>query len=164
MKASVKLVSCLLFFILLMTVSCNSPQPTENKSVVPENELVGVWKVTEATNTGPEAGTIIASQPSYLIFTKKHMSSTAILGEAPRAKLPEKPTDAQKAADYDRLIADVSTYEVEGNTFTQHYLVSKDPNTKLGDLWSMEYRIEGGDLILTSKTANPFTLKCVRVE
>jgi hypothetical protein len=42
MKTSAKVVSCMLFFTLLMTASCNSPQTTENKSAVPENELVGV--------------------------------------------------------------------------------------------------------------------------
>jgi hypothetical protein len=62
MKTSVKLVSCLLFFTLLMTISCSSPQTTETKSVAPENELVGVWKVAEVTFTGPEAKTITAQR------------------------------------------------------------------------------------------------------
>jgi hypothetical protein len=169
MKTSVKLVSCLLFFTLLMTISCSSPQTTETKSVAPENELVGVWKVAEVTFTGPEAKTITA-QPGYLNFTKKHVSSVGILGEEPRTALPKNPTDAQKAADYNRLVADVSTYEVKGNTVTQHFLVNADSNIKPSDSFGFEYRIEGNNLLITAKADQngpieyPYTLKLVRVE
>jgi hypothetical protein len=174
MKASIRIVFCMFFVIALLVVSCGSPQ-TEEAVVEPEeatasNPLVGAWKVTEVTYADPETPAETNLQPSYIIITKNHMSSIAILGEEPRAELPENPTDAQKAAEYDRLIAEVATYEIEGNTLTQHYLVTQNPNTKPSDFWSSEYRFEGDDLFLDAKAdqngplENPFTLKLVRVE
>ena len=169
MKTSITIVFCIFFVIALLAESCGSPQPTETEAVAPENPLIGVWKVVEATYADPETPPVM-NPLSYIIITKNHMSSTAILGGAPRAEFPENPTDAQKAAVYDQLVADVSTYEVEGNIFTEHYLLTKDPNTKPSDFFSAEYRFEGDDLFFDAKAdqdgplENPFTLKCVRVE
>ena len=174
MKTSITIAFCMFFAIALLTVSCGSQQTeevaVELEEVAVENELIGVWKVAEATYADPETPAITNPQPSYIIITKNYIASTAILGEEPRAELPENPTDAQKAAVYDRLVADVATYEIEGNTLTEHYVLAKDPNTKLGDVWISEYRFEGDDLFFDAKAdqngplEDPFTLKCVRVE
>jgi hypothetical protein len=98
------------------------------------------------------------------------MSSTAIVGEEPRAELTENATDAPKAAEYDRLVANVAIYEIEGNTLKEYFLVTENPNVKPGDFWSGEYRFEGNGLYLTAKSTqdgpieNPYTLKLVRLE
>jgi hypothetical protein len=169
MKTSVKLVSCLLLFILLMTISCSSPQTTENKSVAPENELVGVWKLTEVILTGPDARTITVTTPNLLIYTKKHFSYIEVAG--PRPDLPQKgATDAQKVAAWTPFDAFAGTYEVNGTTSTAHSIVSKDPSGMVqGNFGTGEFKIEGNILILTVKAANPplanpYTAKFVRVE
>ena len=174
MKTSITIVFCMFFVIALLVVSCGAPQ-TEEAVVAPEeatasSPLIGVWKATEVTYADPDTPAETNLQPSYFIFTNEHKSILAILGEEPRAELPENPTDAQKAAVYDRLIANVTTYELEGNTITEHYLVDKSPNVKPGDIWRAEYRFEGGALIFDAKATqdgpieNPYTLKLVRVE
>jgi len=171
MKASITIVFCTFFVIALLALSCGAPQPTETEAVAPENPLVGIWKVTEVTYADPETPAETNLQPSYLIITKNHMSTTAITGEEPRAEFPENPTDDQKAAEYDRLIANVAEYRLEGNILTQQpYLVSSDPNTTSSNFWSAEYKFEGDDLFFTAKDnqdgpiENPYTIKCVRVE
>jgi hypothetical protein len=167
MKTSVKLVSCLLFFTLLMTISCSSPQTTETKSVAPENELVGVWKIAEIIVTGPQAQTITEPGPGFLIITKKYVSYAA---SAPRAALPKVPTDAQLAAAFMAFSADTSTYEVNGNTITQHYIMGLAPNLKQGDIANVEYKLDGDNLSATVKSTQagpieyPVTTKYVRVE
>lgn len=174
MKTSIAIVFCMFFVIAILAVSCGSPQTEEavvaSEEATASNPLIGVWKVTEVTFADPETPGFTFPQPGYIIITKNHMSSTAILGEEPRAELPENPTDAQKATEYDRLVANVATYELEGNTITEHNLLSGDPNTKPSDFWSAEYKFEGGDLFLAAKATqdgpieNPYTLKCVRIE
>jgi hypothetical protein len=167
MRASVKLVSCLLFFTLLMTISCNSPQTTENKSVAPKNELVGVWKIAEIIFTGPQAQTITEPGPGFLIITKKYVSYSS---SAPRAELPKVPTDAQLAAACNAFSADTSTYDINGNTITQHYIMALNPNVKQGDIANVEYKLDGDKLSATVKSTQagpieyPVTTKYVRVE
>lgn len=171
MKTSTTIVFCVFFVIALLAVSCGATQSTETEAVAPENPLVGVWKITEVAFADPDTPGFSFPQPGCFIITQSHMASIGILGEEPRAEFPENPTDAQKAAEYDRLVANVAVYKLEGNTLTQQsYLVSQDPNVKPGDFWSAEYRFEGGDLFLTAKDnqngpiENPYTLKCIRVE
>jgi hypothetical protein len=174
MKTSVKIIACMLFVFALLAVSCGSPQ-TEEAVVAPEeatasNPLVGVWKITEITGTGPEAETITDPQPGFFIFTKKYLSNVGVSSNTPRPELPENPTDAQLLEAWRPFDAGVGTYEVDGNTMTTHSLVTKNPNRKPSDFWSGEFRIEGDDLFITGKAnqdgpiENPYTLKLVRVE
>ncbi len=173
MTTSAKVVSCMLFFTLLMTVSCNSPQTTENKSAVPENELIGVWRITEVTLSDPngKTTTVLQTQPNLIIFSKKHYSLITISAET-RPDLPQiDATDAQKVATWTPFVANAGTYEINGTTFKTHMIVSKDPsNIGTGKFETIDFKIEGNSLITTQKTsqdgpaANPVTYKMVRLE
>jgi hypothetical protein len=172
MKTSVNAVSCMLFFALLMTVSCNSPQTTENKPVVPENKLVGVWRITEVTlYPNGKTTTVQQTQPNLIIFSKKHYSLITIAAET-RPDLPQiDATDAQKVATWTPFVANAGTYEINGTTFKTHMLVSKDPSNIGTDKFeTIDFKIEGNSLITTQKTsqdgptANPVTYKMVRLE
>ena len=166
MKPSVKILACLVFIIALLAVSCGSPQSIESEPEVPENELIGVWKVVEVNITGSDAQTITdPQQPGILIFTIKYRSFMAINRDTPRPQLPENPTDAQLVEAYGPFMANVGTYEVNGNTITFNYLISKHPNSNPDNLMTNEYKIEGDNLFTTYVgTENQYTTKYVRLE
>jgi len=173
MKTSFKIVACMVFLIALLTVSCGSPQSFETAfvdgPVVNGNQLIGVWETVEATFTGPEARTVIHSQPIICIFTKNYMSQVGVLSENPRPELPENATDAQKVAAWEPLSARVSTYEVNGSTITVRHIVDKNPNMESGAA-ILGYKFEGDTLLLTVKEfpdgslENPYTIKFTRLE
>lgn len=168
MNTSVKVIACMVFLIVLLALSCGSPQTTENERVLLHGEWVGVWKVAEITVTGPEAQTITDPLPGIAIITDKHVSYTG--ATAPRVELPEDATDAQLAAAFKSFNAVVSKYEVDGSTITAYPIANINPNVKQGDSGTMEYKLEEGNLFITMKTdmngpiENPYTLKFVRIE
>ena len=172
MKKSITIVFCMFFVIALLAVSCGSPKTeeavVEPEAVTPENELIGVWKLTEVTLTGPEAQTITDPLPGIAILSEDYVSYTGIM--TPRPELPEDATDAQVAAAFRSFDAFVSKYEINGNIITATAVVNLNPNVKEGDSSTMEYEIEGDDCIMTQKTdstgpvENPYTLKFTRIE
>ena len=175
MRTSVKVVACLLFFTLLMTVSCNSPQTAENKSVAPENELVGAWRLTEVTIPGdpPTNISVSPTHPSLMIFTGKHFSFMNIMSaDGTRPGVPQEgATDAEKAAAWAPIVAWSGTYEIEGNIATFRNAVDKDPGGMVpGNFMTAELKIEGDTFSWTPKTTQngPVDLqivsKHVRVE
>lgn len=151
MKTSVKAVLCMLFATALLSISCESQQ-TEEAVVEPEeaaveNELIGVWKFTEAEVLGENAQKVTDIRPSILIFTPKYFSWIDVHGEhAP--DMPEEPTDALLAAAYNQLTALAGTYEVEDSSITAPIIVSANPNDMSGgEVLNISYRFEGDILV-----------------
>jgi hypothetical protein len=160
MKTYLKAIACMAALAVLIVVQSASAQ----------GKIEGVWKLTEVIFTGPNARTITPVEPGIWIFAKKHSCYVAVTGEKPRPELPQKDaTDAQKAATWGPLQANVGAYEVKGNTLTGHPIVGKNP-IKPGAVGTADIKIEGNTLYLTPKTnqdgpiANPYTLKMVRLE
>ena len=160
MKTSLKVIACMAALAVLVTV----------QSAAAQGKLQGVWKLTEVTFTGPNAGTVTPVEPGIWIFAKKHSCFVAVTGDKPRPALPQKDaTDVQKVATWTQFLAAANTYEVKGNTVTSHSIVSKNP-IKPGAFGTADIKIEGNTLYLTPKTnqdgpiANPYTLKLVRLE
>jgi hypothetical protein len=140
------------------------------QSAAAQGKLQGVWKITEVTMTGPDARTITAVQPGFMMFTKKHYAMVGITGDKPRPDLPQKDaTDAQKVATWTPLNAMTGTYEVKGTTFSFHPVVGKNP-IEPGAFTTFDFKIEGNTLSLTTKAnkagpiANPLKIKLTRVE
>lgn len=157
MKTSVKVVSCVLFLILLMTVSCNPPQATENEPVAPENGLVGVWRLTEVIIPGepPTDISVSPTHPNLMIFTGKHFSFMNIMSaDGTRPDLPQEgATDAQKAAAWEPIAAWSGTYEIEGNIATFRSIIDKDPSGMVpGNFMTAEIAFEGDTFSWTPKT------------
>ena len=89
----------------------------------------------------------------------------AINRDTPRPQLPENPTDAQLVEAYEPFMANVGTYEINGDTITFNYLISKHPNSNPDNLMTSEYKIEGDNLFTTYVgTENQYTTKYVRLE
>ena len=175
MKTSVKVVSCLLFFTLLVTLSCNSPQTTENESVAPANPLVGVWRLIEVSIPGesPTDITVSPTHPNLMIFTGKHFSFMNIMSaDGTRPDLPrEGATAAQIVAALTPVAAWSGTYEIEGNMATFRKIIDLDPNSMVQENFTTaELKFEGDTFSWTPKTTQdgPVDLeimsKLVRVE
>ncbi len=123
-----------------------------------QSKLEGVWKVAEVTLDGPNGHRAISNpQPSLWIFTKKHYSITAIqLGlDQPRPELPQKATDAQKAATWGPTVGDAGAYEIKGATVMLYPAVSKDPQGMApGTSHPTDFKIEGNTLWITANYGN----------
>lgn len=94
---------------------------------------------------------------SQYIFTEKHYSYMYVPGAGPRklfAGDPNRPTDAEKVAAYNSLIAATGTYTVSGRTLVLTALVHKNPNEMIGK--SLTYSIEfDGSNTMRMVVSNP---------
>ena len=175
MKTSLKAIAYLAALAVLVTViSCSgpapTPAPTSAPAPAPEDKLQGVWKITQVTLSGPSAASFTPIESDTVIFTKKYVSFTVVMGQTPRAALPEKgATDAQKLAIWAPFFAGVGTYEIEGTTITSRGVIAKEP-IKPGSFATLDFKFEGDTLLLTAKTdengpvATPYTMKLERLE
>lgn len=109
--------------------------------------LEGVWKATEIVVTGAGAYAVSAPQPGLFIFTKSHYSWMWVPGGTPRALFKtEVPTNEEKLAAFDSLMASSGTYELNGSTATFRPIVTRGPNiVSINE----QFRIEGDTLTLT---------------
>ena len=135
--------------------------------------VIGVWRVSEVTFTGPNARTVKNPQPGIVIFTPGHYSIELVNTEAPRPELPlEGATDKQRADAFGPFTANAGTYAIKGNELTRTIMVAKNPRTMSGGRFNVEtFKMEGKNTLwLTDKadstgpTANPTTVKFTRLE
>jgi hypothetical protein len=137
--------------------------------------IQGVWRIVEATTTGPGARTIpFAGRPNLTIITGKHYSRVEIQAEGPRPVL----ADAAKAsadelrAVWGPVVCEAGTYEATNDgLITMRPIASKNPAVMgQGVFITYAYKLEGDTLSLTQQRnqngpfANPFSLKFVRAE
>jgi hypothetical protein len=135
--------------------------------------IVGVWRATDVTITGPNARKVTSPQPGLRIFTQRHYSITAVTADQPRPDLPPpgKATDKQLADTFGAFQANAGTYEIKGNELTTRAEVAKVPNAmQAGSFATSTFTLEGNTLTVTQKTntngpiTNPTTIKYTRVE
>ena len=135
--------------------------------------VIGVWRVSEITRTGPNAGTVKNPQPGIVIFTARHYSIDMVTSDAPRPELPAQgATDKQVADAFGPFTGNAGTYAIKGNELTRTPVAAKSPNAMSSGIFQVEtIKMEGKDTLwLTPKAnragpvANPTTLKLTRVE
>jgi hypothetical protein len=135
--------------------------------------IIGVWRITELTRTGPNARTRTNPQPSVIIFTRGYVSTNRVTSDEARPELPAKgATDRQIADAYRAFAGGAGTYEIKGTEITMKPIVAKNPNTmRTGSIDVETLRMEGKDTLwLTEKAtqdgpvANPLTTKFTRLE
>ncbi len=135
----------------------------------------GVWRVAEATITGPGARTIaFADRPNLTIITARHYSRVEVQADGPRPILADlaKATADELRAVWGPFVSEAGTYEVTpGSLVTMRPIASKNPAVMgPGVFITYTYTLNGDTLSLTQQRnqngpfANPFTLKLVRVE
>lgn len=136
--------------------------------------IQGVWRIVEATVSGPAARTIaFGDRPNLTIITSSHYSRVEIQADKPRAALPDvsKATADELRAVWGPVVAEAGTYELSGNEIKMQPVASKNPAVMgSGVFITYEYKLEGRNLTLTQMRnqngpfTNPFSLKLVRVE
>jgi hypothetical protein len=137
--------------------------------------IQGVWRVTEATITGPAARTIaFAERPNMTIITARHYSRVEVQADGPRPILADvaKASADELRAVWGPFVGEAGTYEVvPGGLITMRPIASKNPAVMgPGVFITYSYKLDGDTLSLTQQRnqngpfANPFTLKLARVE
>ena len=137
--------------------------------------IQGVWRIVEATITGPGARTIaFGERPNLTMFTAKHYSRVEVQSDAPRPVLADvaKATADELRTVWGPFVAEAGTYEVTPDGLvTMRPIASKNPAIMgPGVFLTYSYKVDGNTLSLTQQRnqngpfPNPFTLKLVRVE
>jgi len=138
-----------------------------------DSPVVGVWRVSEGTFTGPNARTVKNPQPGIVIFTPRYYSINAVTSDTPRPEMPvQNPTDKQRADAFSSFTANAGTYSIKGNEIRYAIITAKNPRVmKPGNFAVDTFRMEGKNTLwLTDKAdergpvANPSTAKLTRVE
>jgi len=132
--------------------------------------LDGAWRMVEGR--GPD-GTLRENQPGYRLFVDGHYTLLRVNGTAPRPALPPVATATaeQLTAVWAPFTAQQGTFEISGQTITEHPLVTKAPGGMApGSFVTRRFRI-AGDSLWTTQTgsqdgpvaAEGTTFKYVRV-
>lgn len=147
---------------ILFTLCVLFPGVAYSQTVSP---IDGVWRITEVVTTGANAATNANPQQSVIIFARGHYSWININGttprtQAPAAKDPTKPSDAEKVARHDEwgpLTANSGTFEVKGTTLTRRLLVAKNVGAMTSTTPTVQqFKLEGDTLWLTGPSpGNP---------
>lgn len=141
----------------------------------PQGSIQGVWRIVEATITGPGARTIaFGDRPNLTIITKGHYSRVEVQADGPRPVLSDvaKATADELRAAWGPFVSEAGTYELTpGGSITMRPIASKNPAVMgPGIFITYAYKLERDTLSLTQQRnqngpfAAPFTLKLVRVE
>ena len=120
--------------------------------------LEGVWKVLEVSSRVRGADWTVATPPylSVYIFTPRHYSYMFAPGAGPRrlfAGDPNRPSEAEKVAAYDSIVASSGTYILKGRTLIMTASLHKNPNEMTGE--SLTYSVEFERNSLRMTVANP---------
>ena len=137
--------------------------------------IQGVWRVVEATITGPGARTIaFAERPNLTIITATHYSRVEVQADGPRPILADvaKASADELRAVWGPFVSEAGTYEATlGSVITMRPIASKNPAVMgPGVFITYSYKLDGDRLSLTQQRnqngpfANPFTLRLVRIE
>ncbi len=135
----------------------------------------GVWRVVEASITGPAARTIaFTDRPNLTIITARHYSRVEVQADGSRPILADvaKASADELRAVWGPLVSEAGSYETAaGGSITMRPIVSKNPAVMgPGVFITYLYKLDGDTLSLTQQRnqngpfAHPFTLKLVRVE
>ena len=152
---------------VLLASQGTAAQPTRQS-------IQGVWRVVEATITGPGARTIaFAGRPNLTIITAGHYSRVEVQADGPRpilADVAKASADELRAA-WGPFVGEAGTYELTPGSVTMRPIASKNPAVMGPGVYiTYAYKLEGDTLSFTQQRnqngpfANPFTLKLARVE
>src|SRR5262249_44615548 len=126
--------------------------------------IQGVWRVVEATITGPSARTIsFADRPNLTIITDKHYRRGEVQADGPRPILSDvaKASADELRAVWGPFVAEAGTYEVTpDDLITMRPIASKNPAVMgPGVFIAYIYKLDGDVLSLTQQPNHngPFT-------
>ena len=155
----------IVLMVLLLSSHVEQVAPREQSSnaavgvrAQSRSPLEGVWKILEVSSRLPGADWTVATPPylSVYIFTPKHYSYMFAPGVGPRrlfAGDPNQPSEAEKIAAYDSIVASSGTYILEGTTLTMTAIIHKNPNEMTGEPLRYTVAVESNRMRMT--IANP---------
>jgi len=159
------------FVLAAVTVSLLGSQAAAQST---HRSIQGVWRVEEATTSGPAARTIsFADRPNLTIITDKYYSRVEVQADGPRPTLtdPAKATADQLRAVWGPFVGEAGTYELASDSITMRPIASKNPAVMGSGVFIVySYKLEGDKLLLTQQRNQngpfpyPFKLQLVRVE
>lgn len=119
-----------------------NPMPSAATSAAP---LEGAWVVTSLQSSEGEA--IDPAGPGQFIFLDGRYSAVYTVGVTERRKSEKAfdPTEEEMVEQYDTIIVNSGTYQVEGNELTLRPLVAKSPEY-IGGSSTMEFTVDGDTL------------------
>lgn len=160
-------------FFAALTAGLLASQGTAAQST--PRSIQGVWRIVEATTTGPGARTIaFGERPNLTIITAKHYSRVEVQADGPRpilADVAKASADELRAA-WGPFVSEAGTYEMTPDgLITMRPIASKNPAVMgPGVFITYSYHVDRDTLSLTQQRnqngpfVNPFSLKLVRVE
>lgn len=117
--------------------------------------LEGAWTLVDQVTTGADSSTNHAPQPSLYLFAPRHYSIMYVTGKEPRALFKgDTPTDAERLAAYNAMVANSGTYEVTDSTLTTRPIVARNPNYMGGGFTTYRFRVTGDTLWLTDRRSD----------
>jgi hypothetical protein len=143
MSALVRVVS--LPTVLVALAGC-AEQPTSD-AASRSGPLQGVWSVVSVDAS--DASVIDPSQPGLYIFAASHYSAVYTPGPNPRVKSVTSflPTPDEMVAQYQTIIVNSGSYEVDGSSFTLRPMIAKSPGF-VGGYLTGTYSLSGDTLVL----------------
>jgi hypothetical protein len=155
-----------------LSVGVVASQATARQAKSPS--IQGVWRIVEATTSGPSARTIaFGDRPNLTIITARHYSRVEVQADGPRPAIADvaKATADDLRAVWGPFVGEAGTYEIAAGAITMRPIASKNPAVMgPGVFITYTYTLEGNTLTLTQQRnqngpyANPFALKLTRVE
>lgn len=131
--------------VLLALAGCAQPPASDadNRS----SPLQGVWSVVRVDL--PDGSAIDPAQPGLYIFTTSHYSAVYTPGAGPRVKSATSfvPTTDEMVAQYQTLIVDSGSYEINGSSFTLRPMIAKSPGV-VGGYLTGTFSLSGDTLVL----------------
>lgn len=132
--------------ILFAVAGC--AQPPGADSAAAAGPLEGVWTVV-AVDPTDGSGIIDPAQPGLYILTGSHYSAVYAPGPDPRVKSMTSftPTTDEMVAQYETIIVNSGTYEVDGSALTMRPMIAKSPGF-VGGYLSSTFSLSGDTLVL----------------
>ena len=130
---------------LIFWAACSQPPSTEAAPAA--GPLQGVWSVvTVEPSDGPAAD---PAQPGLYIFGEEYYSAVYAPGAEPRTKsaVSFTPTPDEMIAQYQSIIVNSGTYELQGAAFTLRPIIAKSPGFVGGHL-AGTFSLSGDTLVL----------------
>jgi lipocalin-like protein len=141
--------------VLLATVLLSVSMVAQSAPTV--SQLTGSWKLVSIEDTMKDGKLQPSKQfgphpKGFLMYEPDgHMCATIVDSDRPAWKDPNRPTDAEKIAYYDTLIAYCGTYKLDSATSTvTHYPEIAWSPLYVGSTQPRPFRLEGNKLIITA--------------
>jgi hypothetical protein len=142
---------------LLLTIALVTMSPLLSLAQNPTvSQLVGTWQIVSIEDTFKDGkvGPSVQFGPhpkGFLMYEADgHMCATLVAGDRPAWKDPAKPTDAEKIAYYDTLVAYCGTFKLDSVTSTvTHYPSVAWLPQYVGSTQPRPFKLDGNRLIIT---------------